>query len=209
MKRTYQIILAILVAADIVMSIVAAQFLPERVPAHWNIQGEVDRYGSSSELTVFFPIFIATTAVLMIGIATVKPIGRAFGPAAIAIVGLLVGVHALTLAYAAGYHLPMTPSIFVLTAIMLGTIGNSMGKIRRNSLYGIRTPWTLASDVVWERTHRIGGRLMVAHAFAVAAAAIWLPPWAAFAVLIGGMIAQCAWGMFYSWRLANRLGTTS
>jgi uncharacterized membrane protein len=209
MKRTYQIILAGLVAADVVMSIVAAQFLPDRVPAHWDIHGEVDRIGSSSELTVLFPIIIVTNVVLMAGVAAVNPIGRAFGPAAIGTVGLLVGAHALTLAYAAGYRPPMIPSIFVLIAIMLGTIGNSMGKIRRNSLYGIRTPWTLASDVVWERTHRVGGRLMVAHAFAVAAAAIWLPPWAGFATLIGGLIGLCIWGMIYSWRLAHRLGATS
>jgi uncharacterized membrane protein len=114
-------------------------------------------------------------------------------------------MHGLALPYAAGYRLPVTSSAFVLTAPALAVIGNSMGKIRRNSLCGIRTPWTLASDVVWERTHRVGGRLRVAHAFALAAAAIWLPPWAAFAVLIGGLIVLCAWGMSYSWRLAHCL----
>lgn len=209
MKRTHQIILAGLVAADIVMSIVAAQLLPERVPAHWNIHGEVDRVGLSSELTVLFPIIIVTNVALMAGVAAVKPIGRAFGPAAIGTVGLLVGAHALTLAYAAGYRPPMIPSIFVLIAIMLATIGNSLGKIRRNGLYGIRTPWTLASDAVWERTHRLGARLMVAHAFTLAAAAIWLPPWAAFTVLIGGLIGLCVWGFVYSWRLARNSAAAS
>jgi uncharacterized membrane protein len=103
-------------------------------------------------------------------------------------------MHGLALPYAAGYRLPVTSSAFVLTAPALAVIGNSMRKIRRNSLCGIRTPWTLASDIVWERTHRIGGRLMVAHAFAV---------------LIGGLIVLCAWGMSYSWRLAHCLATSS
>ncbi len=41
-------------------------------------------------------------------------------------------------------------------------IGNYLGKVRRNFWLGIRTPWTLASDVTWERTHRLGGWLFVA-----------------------------------------------
>jgi uncharacterized membrane protein len=208
MTRTHYAILAALVVADIVMSAIMAQRLPERVPLHWNIHGEVDRYGAPTELTVLLPMIVATSAVMLAGIGTLKAVGRAFGPPAIAIVGLFVGMHGLALAYAAGYRLPVASSAFVLAAAMLAVVGNSLGKVRRNSLYGIRTPWTLASDVVWERTHRIGSRLMVAHAFAMAAAAIWLPAWAAFATLIGGAIALCAWAMLYSRRLSRRLGAT-
>src|SRR5258708_28004997 len=51
----------------------------------------------------------------------------------------------------------MNPSDSVLFIF----IGNYLGKLRRNFWAGIRTPWTLASDVVWERTHRFGGWLFV------------------------------------------------
>ena len=27
---------------------------------------------------------------------------------------------------------------------------------------GIRTPWTLSSDVVWNKTHKIGGKVFIA-----------------------------------------------
>jgi uncharacterized membrane protein len=154
-------------------------------------------------------MIVATSAVMLAGIGTLKAVGRAFGPSAIAIVGLFVGMHGLALAYAGGYRLPVGSSAFVLAAAMLAVVGNSLGKVRRNSLYGIRTPWTLASDVVWERTHRVGSRLMVAHALATAAAALWLPAWAVFATLIGGAIALCGWAFIYSRRLANRLATSS
>jgi uncharacterized membrane protein len=99
----------------------------------------------------------------------------------------------------------VVPSILALLAMMLAVMGNSLGKIRRNQLFGIRTTWTLKSDVVWERTHRMGGRLMVAHALAVAAAAIWLPAWAGFAILIGGLAVVCTWSTIYSWRLYRSL----
>jgi uncharacterized membrane protein len=48
-------------------------------------------------------------------------------------------------------------------------IGNYLGKVRKNFFIGIRTPWTLASDEVWNRTHRIGGRL-----FMLSGVIIWL-----------------------------------
>jgi uncharacterized membrane protein len=44
---------------------------------------------------------------------------------------------------------------------LLMVIGNFMGKFRKNFFVGIRTPWTLTSDVVWERTHRLAGWLFV------------------------------------------------
>jgi uncharacterized membrane protein len=46
--------------------------------------------------------------------------------------------------------------------VLLMVIGNYMGKLRKNFFIGIRTPWTLASDAVWERTHRFAGPLFVA-----------------------------------------------
>jgi len=54
---------------------------------------------------------------------------------------------------------------------LLMFVGNYMGKIRKNFFIGIRTPWTLASDEVWAKTHRLGGWCMVAAGLAMAAGA--------------------------------------
>ena len=40
-------------------------------------------------------------------------------------------------------------------------IGIYMPKLPQNWFVGIRTPWTLSSDVVWKKTHVVGGRLFV------------------------------------------------
>ena len=53
-----------------------------------------------------------------------------------------------------------------------------MGKLRKNFFIGIRTPWTLASDAVWERTHRLGGRLfMLAGLVMVVGVLVGAPAW--------------------------------
>jgi uncharacterized membrane protein len=61
------------------------------------------------------------------------------------------------------FHLPINVSfIMALTlSAMITYMGNYMGKLRRNFWAGIRTPWTLVNDTVWERTHRFGGWLFV------------------------------------------------
>jgi uncharacterized membrane protein len=56
--------------------------------------------------------------------------------------------------------------------LLLIVLGNYMGKLRKNFFVGIRTPWTLASDDVWERTHRMGGRVFVLAGLASVVAAL-------------------------------------
>jgi uncharacterized membrane protein len=51
--------------------------------------------------------------------------------------------------------------IFAGVGLLFIVLGNYMGKVRKNFFIGIRTPWTLASDEVWSRTHRLGGRVFV------------------------------------------------
>ena len=60
-----------------------------------------------------------------------------------------------------GAQFDMTRLVFVGTGALFVVIGNYLPKVRPNYLVGIRTPWTLTSDVSWTRTHRIGGRLFV------------------------------------------------
>ena len=89
-------------------------------------------------------------------------------------------------------------------AYLFMALGNWMGKIRRNPVMGIRTPWTLKSDYVWERTHRVGGRLMVVLGGVVALAALLLPVWTAIVIFLPGLLTLCAWAMFYSRSLARK-----
>ena len=68
---------------------------------------------------------------------------------------------------AASFRLPVDIDFIVSSFIsaLFMFIGNYLGKLRRNFWAGIRTPWTLVSDVVWERTHRLGGWLFVLAGF--------------------------------------------
>ena len=65
--------------------------------------------------------------------------------------------------------------VFMAAAALLVLVGNTLGKVRHNDVFGVRTPWTLADPRVWDKTHRFTGRLMVIGALALAAFAGFLP----------------------------------
>ena len=62
---------------------------------------------------------------------------------------------------ARGLNVRINEMIIAGTGLLFVIIGNYLGKVRKNFFIGIRTPWTLASDEVWNRTHRIGGKLFI------------------------------------------------
>src|SRR5260370_40881496 len=70
-------------------------------------------------------------------------------------------VQLTTTAVALGVPIDLTFVICLSISVLFIFIGNYMGKLRRNFWAGIRTPWTLVSEVSWERTHRLGGWLFV------------------------------------------------
>ena len=65
------------------------------------------------------------------------------------------------------------PTTFILAGVggLFVLVGNQLGKSRSMYMIGIRTPWTLASEDVWIKTHRLAGKLMVLGGMVLVAAA--------------------------------------
>ncbi len=94
--------------------------------------------------------------------------------------------------------------VFLAAAVLLVLVGNTLGKVRHNDIFGVRTPATLADARVWDKTHRFTGRLMVLGAAVLAAFAAFFPD---HALLIATLIAVAAGaplaGALYARRLAR------
>jgi uncharacterized membrane protein len=79
------------------------------------------------------------------------------------IIGFMVYIHALTLRWNLGYtDFGIGASILPAIGVLFFIIGLMIRKAKRNFFIGIRTPWTLSSDSVWDKTHDIGGILFMA-----------------------------------------------
>jgi uncharacterized membrane protein len=90
--------------------------------------------------------------------------------------------------------------VFLAAAVLLILVGNTLGKVRHNDVFGVRTPWTLAEPRLWDKTHRFTGRLMVLAAVALAALAAGLPD---HRLLVDALVLAAAGpylaGVAYSW----------
>jgi uncharacterized membrane protein len=168
MTRKYYIIGFALVIVCFVVAAILYPHLPSRVPAHWNIHGQVDRYGGKWELLAILPGTMLGMMGLMAAIPWLSP--RHFEVESfrstylyIMVVALafLAFAHALMLWAAVTGHVDINKAIWGGACLLFALLGNLMGKVRRNFCIGIRTPWTLADERVWNATHRLGAKTMV------------------------------------------------
>jgi len=154
--------------------------LPDPMPTHWNAAGQVDGWMPKFWGAFLFPIVMAAVWLTFLVLPRISPKGfemepflRAWGVCKVTILALLLFIGVLVLRAAeSGGELPRTPLLASL-GVLFVVLGNLLGKVTRNFFVGIRTPWTIASEEVWYRTHRLGGRLFVAAGLFVVAAAFF------------------------------------
>lgn len=152
--------------------------LPDQIPMHWNIQGEVDSYGGKLLGTTAIPGLNLVLFVLFILLPYIDPrkenyqkFSRVYTIFRWTMHLFFVILYLLTLVYALneGNEIPSYLSVpFVVplfVSILFIIIGNYLGKIKDNFFIGIRTPWTLSSKEVWYKTHRLASRLFVLSGF--------------------------------------------
>jgi uncharacterized membrane protein len=161
-----------IVGLQILIAICAFPFLPDTVPIHWNIAGQADGFASKWVNTLLFPLLSIGLYLLLRFVTSVGPrLGGRNSAAAntqlrtvllVAILLFMLIVQLCVTAISLGIPVDITFVLNLAVSLLFIVIGNFMGKLRRNFWMGIRTPWTLASEVSWERTHRIGGWLFVA-----------------------------------------------
>lgn len=142
--------------------------LPEQIPTHWNIHGEVDDYTAKPWGVWLLPLAAIFTFGLMKVIPVISPKGYrtesfsdVYNIFTVTLVGFMSGVGLLVLLEASGRDMRFNEMMYAGLGLLLIVMGNFLGKVRKNFFLGIRTPWTLVSDEVWGRTHRLGGRVFV------------------------------------------------
>lgn len=158
----------LLVAAATVFSLAVYNRLPDRVPTHWDAHGVVSGYGSRLFATWLMPFILTVMALVMPLLPNIDPRRENFEKfrptydlVINAVITVLAVLHVAMLGAALGWPVSMERLVPVMVGAMLILLGNVMPRARPNWWFGIRTPWTLSNDRVWERTHRLGGYLFV------------------------------------------------
>ncbi|MDF2678564.1 MAG: hypothetical protein K0Q97_2917 [Bacillota bacterium] len=156
----------VLFVVTLLIALISYNYLPEIIPIHFDVSGNVDNYGN--RIFIFLEPFIILFMIITAEVArNVDPKKNAYDKfnkqyyMIFFLVSLLMLVIEL---YTIAFSLNM--KIFNINIIMpfavgllFAIIGNSMPKFKQNFYAGIRTSWTLADDDVWFKTHRLGGKI--------------------------------------------------
>jgi uncharacterized membrane protein len=167
--RTTIIVSLIAILAATLASALVYPRLPEMAASHWNATGQVDGYMPRFWAAFLMPLISVGLLLLLLVVPTLDPLKaniatfRSYYNAFIAlIIVFMLFIHGITLAWNLGYDgfnignaiLPAVGLIFIFAGIM-------MAKAKRNFFIGIRTPWTLSNDTVWDETHKLGSKMFI------------------------------------------------
>lgn len=139
--------------------------LPEKVPLHWNSQMEVDRYGDKQEiLPIIFSLILMTYLIFLV-IPLIDPKNKLNGMGGKFqkikfLVTTLMSLLSLFIIYSIKEQSVFNPNFIILAVgVLYLVLGNYFKTIKPNYFIGLRTPWTLEDENVWNKTHALGGQM--------------------------------------------------
>jgi uncharacterized membrane protein len=183
--------------------------LPDPVPTHWSLSGKPDGFMPKPWGAIAMPLTMVGVYLLLLVLPRISPRGFAmdrfaetWGTVRGFLMLFLFFVGLIALLAAAGEPIPMDRALLIPMGLLLALLGNFMGKFTRNFFVGIRTPWTLANEEVWLRTHRLGGKVFVLCGLGIAAAGLLGAP---FSVVLAAVMVAALIPIVYSYVIYRRL----
>ncbi|MBO0930472.1 alpha/beta fold hydrolase [Fibrella aquatilis] len=155
--------------------------LPQQVPTHFDTSGQPDGYSSKTGFLILIAALSLLTYALLRLLPRIDPIKKLGGAGYERIrltISIFLSALGLILVYLA--HTKLTGSslntlLLATVSLLLAALGNVMVTVPQNYFVGIKTPWALASEANWRKTHRLGGRLWLAGGLLAFVAMLILP----------------------------------
>ncbi len=201
-----------LIAASFAAGAMVYPHLPDMVPSHWNIKGQVDGYSSKFWGGFGIPLLMAGIYLLMTVLPKLDPrrenysrFRGAYSLMKLLFAAFFAWLYAVILFNSLGLQFPVDRAVIPAVGLLFMVIGNVMGQFRHNYFVGIKTPWTLASQEVWQKTHRLGSRVWVVSGMAMAISGFILGGQKGFPVFAAALGASIIVPVVYSWILYKKI----
>jgi uncharacterized membrane protein len=205
--RPVLVVSAIVIVAQLVLAAVGLLLVAPgvEVPIHWGISGQPDGYASPLVAFLFTPLITIGLVALLAAIPRIEPratnLARsadAYRTAWIALVLFMGALQLMVVAAGLGVGVSMNVVIGIGVGVLFIVLGNVMTTVRSNFMFGVRTPWTLTSELSWKRTHRVVGWLFVVTG-ALTVVVSLVAPGAMVWVILGSTLVVLAVGFGYSY----------
>jgi len=189
--------------------------LPAQLAVRWDIHGAAAGFLDRGlallivpAITVILTALFALAPALMPERSRLERSTEAWSAVWMVVLGTMLFGQVLMVVANLGVPLNVPRLASLVAAVVIFVVGNWLGKVRHNFIFGLRTPWTLADERVWDKTHRFTGRLMVLCALVLAVAALVVPVFSQsnlvlFAILIASAAGPALAGIVYSASIAR------
>lgn len=160
------ILTSIVILIPMLVGLLLWSKLPEQIPSHWNINGEVDGWSSKAFVVFAIPAIMLGFHWICVLASSLDPKSKGYHSKMVLLVLWIIPVISLvlcSLVYTAalGYSLNVQIIMPLLVGLMFIIVGNLLPKCRQSYTLGIKLPWTLASEENWNKTHRFSGKVWV------------------------------------------------
>ncbi|MWG36880.1 SdpI family protein [Halomarina oriensis] len=155
-----------LVGLTAAVSVLAAPALPEQLVTRWDAAGDPSGSMSKTTALALVPLLSAGLVALLAVLPRVDPLGEnvetfraTYDWFVVLLAGFMLVIHVATVAANLGYAVDVTLVVLGCVAVLFYGVGVLLERVEPNWFVGVRTPWTLSDEAVWDRTHALAARL--------------------------------------------------
>ncbi len=196
---------SLLCLIPLVLAAIYYDKLPDELPVHWNIEGEVDRYASKFFAIIGMPLIMFGVDLLVKSLTLLDPKQSLKNNKKMRVVIMLIIpalstlVVIITILTGLGNNINIVPIILFLIGLIFTFIGNYLPKTSQNYTVGIKIPWTLNDEYNWNKTHRLAGLMFVLSGLSlIIVSVLSISNTIRFAVLIGTIVLDVIVPILYS-----------
>lgn len=160
------ILTSLVMLIPVIVGLLLWNQLPDPMPSHWNIHGEVDGWSSKAFAVFGLPALMIVLQWICVLASTADPKHKNYNPKMMKLVLWICPAIGLILSFmvypaALGYSIPVEVIMPLIIGVLFIIVGNWLPKCPQTYTMGIKLPWTLASEKNWNATHRFGGKVWV------------------------------------------------
>ncbi|MCX6801424.1 MAG: SdpI family protein [Candidatus Diapherotrites archaeon] len=155
-----------LVLLSFAIAIYSYQFMPDQMASHWGISGEANGYSDKMFATFSIPVLIAVFTAIFLLLPKIDPMKENikkfysyYEKFVIVFIGFMLFLQIMMLLWNAGMKISFNLILPIAMGALFYFLGILLEKAKRNWTIGIRTPWTMSSEKVWNKTHKLAGKV--------------------------------------------------
>jgi uncharacterized membrane protein len=205
---------AVIVVLSFAVSLYFYSALPESMATHWGMSGQANGYMPKLYGAFLMPVMLAGLALLLFEIPRIDPLRanidkfrKHYHGFIVVFCAFMLLLHLQVIMWSMGVHINPSTTMPLFMGVLFYCVGVMVENAKRNWFIGIRTPWTLSSDSVWDKTHKLGGKLFKVSGIVALFGVIF--PLFAFYLVIVPILSVAFYTMLYSYlefKKEERLG---